>query len=341
MKALFLRAPYQFELRDVDLRPLAEDEVLVEVKACGFCGHDNILAKYWAKDWEPFGHEFAGVIVEKGARAARLNVGDHVTIQTSTFNPYSAASLNGRVDLDTEVIDYMSPAYPKSSMGFAEFVIVPECLCVRFTGLSFEQASFIEPLGVALDMVKTAEIRLNDDVLMLGSGPIGLMALQMVRASGARRIYVADLSQARARGELARRMGADELIHTDLQKLEDYPFARGGVDRVLLSAPPATIDAATQVCLPGGIVSYIGISYGEAARVSFDSNCVHLRKIQIRGSNAIPALYFPEVIDLLQSGTVRVDELITHRFALEEAPAALSRYAAEPQAAVKAVLCRS
>ena len=61
MKAGYLKAPFQFELRDVSLRELKKGEVLVRVKACGFCGHDAILARYAAEDWEPFGHEFSGV----------------------------------------------------------------------------------------------------------------------------------------------------------------------------------------------------------------------------------------------------------------------------------------
>ena len=64
MKAAYLKAKYQFELRDVELREPDRNEVEVAVKACGFCGHDNILANYAATEWEPFGHEFAGVITK-------------------------------------------------------------------------------------------------------------------------------------------------------------------------------------------------------------------------------------------------------------------------------------
>ena len=65
MKAAYLKAKYQFEVRDVELREPDRNEVEVAVKACGFCGHDNILANYAATEWEPFGHEFAGVITKR------------------------------------------------------------------------------------------------------------------------------------------------------------------------------------------------------------------------------------------------------------------------------------
>ena len=77
-------------------------------------------------------------------------------------------------------------------------------------------------------------------VLVLGCGPIGLMALQMAKAGGARKIYAAEFSTATARCEMAKKFGADEIIYTDKVKLEDYKFEKGGVDRVLVTAPPKT-----------------------------------------------------------------------------------------------------
>lgn len=107
MKAAYLKAKYQFEVRDVELREPDRNEVEVAVKACGFCGHDNILANYAATEWEPFGHEFAGIVTKIGADVQNVAVGDRVAIETSTFNPYSDAALNGRPDLCTDCTDYM------------------------------------------------------------------------------------------------------------------------------------------------------------------------------------------------------------------------------------------
>jgi threonine dehydrogenase-like Zn-dependent dehydrogenase len=95
---------------------------------------------------------------------------------------------------------------------------------------------------------------------------------------------------------------------------------------------------ATKVCNVGGIVAFLGISYGPAAIVSFDSNVVHLNKLQIRGSNAIPALYFPQCIDLLKAGIVDVKPLISHRFRLEDAPEGIHAFLNESDIAVKAVM---
>ena len=111
-----------------------------------------------------------------------------------------------------------------------------------------------------------------------------------------------------------------------------------GVDKVLVTSPPSTIDLATRVTNPGGKVAFLGIGYGDRAKATFDSNIVHLRKISIIGSNAIPALYFPRCIDLLEAGMVDVKSLISHRFKLEDLPTAMAQYLAEKDKAVKAIM---
>lgn len=342
MKAAYLKAPRQFEVRDIELREITEDEVLVDVKACGYCGHDNILASYHATEWEPFGHEFSGVVVKMGSRVRGLSIGDRVCIETNMFDPLSDVARNGRPDLDTVPL---GPSFMeldkghRGGMGFAEQVIVPGDLCVKFDGISFEEACMIEPLGVAYDIVMTADIHLNHDVLVFGCGPIGLMAMKLARASGARKIYAAQHSGSAARCALAKQYGADGIIFTDKQKLEDYPFEKGGVDRVLMTVPPKFMGEALAVMNAGGILSFAGISYNEPM-VSFDSNKVHLDKLQIRGSNAIPALYFPMCIDMVKAGIVELKPLISHRMHIETLPEDLARYYAERDKAVKAVMMR-
>lgn len=336
MKAIYLKAPLQFEQRDVQLRKPGKDEVIVGIRACGFCGHDLILARYAAEDWQPFGHEFSGVVEEIGSDVTNLRVGDRVAIETSTFAFLSEEARNGRPDLDTDGPSYMDMQH--TAMGFSERTVVPACLCVKTDEIPFEQACFLEPMGVSADLAMTADIHLGDDVLVMGLGAIGLMALQMARRSGARKIYAADRSHNRKKLELAKEYGADEIICTDETDLASYPFLRGGVNRVLVTTPPNTIDVATRVACVGGIVAFLGIGYGDRATASFDSNVVHLKKLQIRASNAIPALYFPHCIDLLRAGQVDVTRLITHRFTLDHAADGLKTFVSDKQNAVKAVM---
>ena len=340
LKAAYLKAHRMFEVKDITLRPIHDDEVIVDVKACGYCGHDNILANYQAEDWEPFGHEFSGIVSEVGKLVKNVKVGDHVCVETATFDPLCDCARNGRPDLDNvpRGASFMElDKGHRDGMGFAERAIVPAALCVKFDNLSFEEACIMEPLGVAYDLWMTADIKLNNDVLVYGCGPIGLMALQMARKSGARKIYAAELSTATKRIELAKQFGADEIIYTDKTDIETYGFEKQGVDRVLMTAPPKFIGSACKVINPGGILAFLGISYNEPM-VTFDSNVVHLNKLQIRGSNAIPALYFPIIIDLVKAGMVDVKSLISHKMHLNTLPEDLEKYYSEPEQAVKAVM---
>lgn len=336
MKAAYLKAPNQFKLEDVNLRAPEKDEVIVRVIACGFCGHDKILASYHAKDWEPFGHEFSGIIEEIGSDVSHLKIGDHVVIETSTFDPLSYVSQAARPDLDNSGPNYMSMDH--TAMGFAERTVVPAVLCVPFDKISFAEACFIEPMGVAYDLILTSDIKLGNDVVVMGCGAIGLMALQMAKASGARKVYAVEHVKNKKKAELALKYGADEVIFSDVEDLTQYKFPRGGVERVLVTTPPVTIDIATKICNMGGIVSYLGITYGEGSVVSFDSNVVHLNKIQIRGSNAIPAIYFPQCIELIQAGMVDVKRLVSHTFTLDDAPKGILEFLSESDIAVKAIM---
>ena len=340
LKAAYLKAHRLFEVRDIQLRPIQDDEVIVDVKACGYCGHDNILANYQAKEWEPFGHEFSGVVSEVGNAVKNVKVGDFVCIETATFDPLCDCARNGRPDLDNvpRGASFMElDKGHRGGMGFAERAIVPAALCVKYSGMTFEEACIMEPLGVAYDLWMTADIKMNNDVLVYGCGPIGLMALQMAKRSGARKIYAAEFSTATRRIELARQFGADEIIFTDKTDIENFSFEKGGVDRVLMTAPPKFIGNACNVMNPGGILAFLGISYNEPM-VVFDSNKVHLDKLQIRGSNAIPALYFPIIIDLVKAGMIDVKSLISHRMHLNTLPEDLAEYYSEPDKAVKAVM---
>lgn len=338
MISTYLKAPLQFEQREIPIPEAGPSDVLIKIKACGFCGHELIQASYAATEWTPFGHEISGIVEKIGENVTNVKVGDKVVVETSTFKPYSVAARNGRVDLNgpaSEIIDYIGG---RETMGFAEYTSAPAALCVKFTAMSFLEGALIEPMGVAMDLFKTADIHLGDDVLIFGLGPIGLSALQMARKAGARKLYAAELSTSKKRVELAKKFGSDEIIFTDKTDIRSYPFARGGVDKVLLTAPPSLIETATHTLNLGGILAFLGIAYGSIATATFDSNLVHHKKIQIRASDAVPALYFPLCIDLVESGMIDLKSLISHKFMLKDAVEGLTYFVHNPDKVCKAVM---
>jgi L-iditol 2-dehydrogenase len=333
MKAAYVKSPFKVEIRDFPTREIKDEEVLITVKACGICGHDISVATSEAKDWKPFGHEISGIVKKTGIKVNHVNPGDKVVLETGTYDRFSNAARNGQPELDNKGPNF----WETGPMGFADEIIVPMETVVKFNSMDFDEASMIEPLGVGLDLAYAADVKLNDDVLIIGLGPIGLMALQVAKLMGARNIFAAELSQAKKRLQLAESFGAT-VIKSDEVSLKDYEFPRGGVDKVLITAPPKLIEPAVDITNWGGIIAFIGIEYGPSANITFDANTFHFNKIQLRSSFASPALYFPRCIELVESGMVDLKPIIGRKFKMPNLEQELKRLIEDKASALKSVM---
>jgi len=336
MKAAYVKSPYQFEVRDVALRDIGANEALIDIKACGICGTDVHSAETDAPDWMPFGHEISGIIEQIGSAVQGFVVGDRVLIESGSFCGRCDTCKNGRVDLCVGAPNI----FANESMGFAEKIIVPAGALVHLGDISFAEAALVEPLGVAMDVMTTADIKLNDDVLVIGIGPIGLLAVRLARILGARKVYAAARSTSQRRIELAYQYGADEVILTDQVKLSDYPFPRGGPDKIVVTAPPRLIMEALKIVNYGGTVAFIGIESGDAGQITFDANNFHFRKLQLRASHAVPALWFPRCLEMIDAKMVDVKALISGIFKLDDIAEAFDRLRQDKAGSLKLVMVR-
>jgi len=319
-------------LKNIERPALPPDDIRVRIDACGICGTDMQTKAGEAKE-QPFGHEVAGTIVETGAHVTGLAVGQRVVLESSSACGRCANCRDARQEL---CLDFKS-FWSSPSLGFAEEMISPAICAIPYEDLTPAVACLQEPLGVAIDMVRLAEITPGSNVLLIGPGPIGLMALQLARHAGARRVFVSGLKRDRpGRGELAMRLGADAFIETDTTPFEDYDFGCR-IDRVMVTAPPRMLGSAIKVAAKGGIISYIGIEYGSGAVCSFDANEFHFKKLQLRGSFAAPALYGPTALRCLREGVVDGEALISHRYPLDDLSEAY-RTAQHDPTAVKVVV---
>lgn len=328
MKAGFVKKNFEFKVEEVNLREIQATEVLVDVKACSLCGHDLILASYGANEYVQFGHEVAGVVEKVGCMVKNVKVGDKVVLESGTFDRFSDNSRNGKVELDNKGPNFWERE--GETMGFAEKIIVPCETCVRFEGLSFKSACNIEPMGVALDLVKVGDIRLGDTVLVMGLGPIGLMAARLAKASGAIKVYATEMPECEAKIALAKKWGVDEVFAPD-----NIPVK---VKKGLVTAPPAVIPSAIDCTQIGGTVAFLGIAYGDAGIIPIDTTKIHFDKIKVIPSHASPALYFPECIELVKAGIVDLGELVTHIFSLENMKEGIINFKNDKKYGIKAAM---
>jgi len=320
------KSPADVTVRDIPIPEPGWDEVLVKVRSCGVCGGD--LGS--SKEYEPFGHEIAGEVVRTGDGVRHLTPGMRVVIESGAFCGECDHCRNGRVDLCTHMIG-------GSYSGFAEYAVVRARNCVALPeDISYRDAALIEPLGVAIDLVKTAEISLGDHVLVIGCGSIGLMAMALARRMGAARIWGATHSRSLRKNELAIELGAEELIYTDRQKISEYPFPGGRVDKVLITAPPQAIPEALGLLSYGGIAAFLG--FGGEREITIDAHLFHVRKLQLRSSFAAPGIYFPLAFEMVRTGVIDPEKFITHTAPLQDIAALMYSAGCERDKVIKCAM---
>jgi L-iditol 2-dehydrogenase len=330
--AAFVEAPFRFTWRQVDVPEPGPGQVVVDVAACGVCGTDVHWAAVRAAAAQPFGHEVAGVVAAVGVGVTGVAVGDAVCLESSTFCGRCEVCRNGRVELCRSAgpIAAGSP-----SLGFSERMLVDADAVVPADGLPAVAASLAEPLGVAQDLVVTSGLSWDDDVLVVGPGPIGLMAVALARHAGARKVVVSARRTTGRRAELARELGADEV--SDLAPA-DIAARHGRFQRVLVTAPPSAVSAACGAAAFGGTVTYIGLDHNPGATITLDADAFHFNKLQLRASHASPALWLPRSVDLLRRGVIPWRALVTHEVALSEVDRAIGLLTDPASSAVKVVV---
>ena len=159
MRVAYVKAPFQFELREMEIPKPQEGQVFLDVRACAVCGTDIHTAALEAEDCISFGHEIAGVVAENGPGCHRFQPGYNVIIESCTFCHVCENCRNGRPDLCTDGKSILDDV---EISGYSDYMPVPEEAIVPFDGLTFAQAALAEPLGVALDLFYTTGIEFKN-----------------------------------------------------------------------------------------------------------------------------------------------------------------------------------
>ena len=308
--AAYVQAPFQVSFRQVEVPPPGPGQILLEVTACGICGHDIEIARELATEPRAFGHEIAGIVAEVGEGVTNVAVGDPVALESSSFCGVCDRCRNGRVDLCTHTVGFWGGV----SQGFSEAMLSPAQSAVPAHGLDPTAAMMGEPGGVALDMIKLAEIGLTDRVLLVGAGAIGLMALPVVRRLTGGPVVAA--GRARGKLEVALRLGADAVVNTSETPLAECGKPYGGFDKVLVTAPPQTLPDCLEAAAYGGYVVFIGFDWGPGGVIPLDTTKLHAGKKQLRSSMDSPALYVDEALELMRRGVIPAEEIVSHRYPL-------------------------
>lgn len=334
MNALLLSEYKHLEITTLPVPAPGPLDVLVQVAACGICGSDVHGYDGTSGRRIPplvMGHEASGIVASVGSEITGFKPGDRVTFDSTVSCGVCAFCREGEINLcdNRQVIGVSCGDYSRAG-AFAEYVTIPARIVYKLPeGLSFAEAAMLEAVSVALHAVAVSKLEGGETALVIGAGMIGLLTLQAARVAGCSRVFVADIDATRLK--LAAELGADETIQASGVELmkEMLRLTEGrGVDVVLEAVGRnETVAAAIDCVRKGGTVTLIG---NITPQVNLPLQKVVSRQIRLQGSCASSGEY-PEAMQLMAAGKIRVKPLITAIAPLSDGPSWFDRlHSGEP-----------
>jgi L-iditol 2-dehydrogenase len=322
MKAARFERQGELDIRDVPLRALGDDEVLISVDACGICGTDVHIVAGESRSTPPvvLGHEYAGTVVDAGRNGGMLPLGTHIAVDPNIACGFCAYCRRGLVHLCKN----LRALGVDIDGGMAEYCIVPfRQAHVLPPGLSMQWAAMIEPISCAVHGIDKAEIEAGDTVVILGGGTIGMIMLQLARAAGASRIIVSEPNEEKRKN--AAIYGADYALDpasVDLVSVV-WDMTQIGADRVIECAGrPETAAQAISLCRKGGRIVLFGV-VPIGVTVPFEPNRIYSHELTIVGSYVNP-FTFTRAAELIVSGRLRMEAFRIDTFPLDGVRSALA-----------------
>jgi len=341
MKALVLKAYRRFAVEDFAVPTVQPDEVLVRVRACGICGSDvHGMDGSSGRRIPPIvmGHEAAGEIAQLGSGVADWQAGDRVTFDSTISCGECWFCEHGKINLceNRRVLGVSCSEYRRHG-AFAEFVAVPRRILYRLPdNLTFEQAAMVEAVSVAVHAVRRTPLDDDAVALVVGTGMIGLLVVQALRAAGCEHVIAVDPEENRL--QLATKLGATHAIKADDAALHEKILAltggRGADAAFEVVGLPQTVKTAIASVRKGGSVTLVG---NLKPQVDLPLQAVVTREITLIGTCASAGEY-PECLELIASGKINVTEFISATPPLEEGAQWFERLYAGEKGLMKVLL---
>ena len=316
MKVARLYGPADLRVEDVPEPSLGPSEAIIRVDACGVCPSDvrsYVTPKSDATKppWTP-GHEVAGTVIEVDDDSRTIEVGSRVALDWRKVCGYCHFCRRGAQNFCLNLIKL-------PIRGFSTLTLMPVIqLHVIPESLSQEAASFCEPLACVLNAHRAMRISIGSDVVIIGSGPIGLLHTQVALKHGARVIVVDKLPE---RLELARQLGAHDTIDASKSDVREAVLSltdHVGVDAVILTvgAPPV-IESALRLAAKGGVVNLFAGTH-PSEDISFSPDLPHYDQVSITGSHDYVPGDFSTALRLLAHRIIVTEPLVSSRFDLDD-----------------------
>jgi len=323
MKAAVLLSQGKIEIVDKLVPSIRPDEVLVKVTACGICASDvkKFTGDSSCKMPIVLGHEIGGYVSKAGNETSfsqneRVSIMPDISCGTCEYcsrNRFNLCSNLKSVGYGTDLIEAIDG-------GFAEFVKVPAATVLRLgEGISYQDATYIEPMSAALRTVDRVNLKVDDNVAIIGDGRMGLLHLQLFRIWGVKNAFVIGLIDERLK--LAESLGATRTINGGREDPNEVIMkeTRVGVDAVIdTTGSIAAINSSVSLLRKGGeLVLFASARHSD--KLTIEANRVHYDEVTITGSYGVGSrMDFVKAADLIGSGRVNVRSLTSSVLPLEQ-----------------------
>jgi L-iditol 2-dehydrogenase len=317
MRAVMLYGPYDLRMEEIDKPVIDDDKVLIGIDACGICpsdvrGYTGTRKGTHGSPYVP-GHEWVGHVVEVGRNVSGVQVNDRVVPDWRGICGRCFYCRRG-------IFNYCSNlARDVVKGGFCEYgyAIGPNLRTIPHN-VSYAEACFTEPLACCINGIRRCNIQVGNDAIVIGSGPIGLMHLQLAKHLGAR-VISCDIIEERL--EKAKSLGADESINASkenpIERAKELTEGRGADSVVIAVGGQKPIEQGIEMAGICGTVNIFAGTYPPAV-ISFDPNVVHYKQLWVTGSHDYTPHDFTMALKLIANGIVRVKPLISHVLPFEK-----------------------
>lgn len=326
MKAVVLNAPGVFSVREIEKPICPTGGLLIKVLYCGLCGSDLRTLFNGHKNVKlpaVIGHEVSGEVVEVDpAYCGDFKLGDQLAVAPNVYCGKCGFCRMGRYEF-CEGIRELAQQWKG---GFAEYMAIPaEALSLGTIqripeGLPPEYACVAEPPSSCINAQEKLDVHLGDNVLIIGAGPIGSIHICVARARGAKKVFIADVKASRL--EMTKAFGPDATIDSSAVDLveEVRRLTDGAGPDVVITANPvaATQLQAIEAVRKGGRIAFFGgLPHGNST-VPIDSNKIHYKGLSVIGTTGFAPRHHIQSLELMQSGHIPGDKLVTHILPLDD-----------------------
>lgn len=315
MKAARFYAARDVRVEDVDLPPISCSEVKIEVEWCGLCGSDKHM---YLKPFDipcpvTLGHEFSGTVTDVGNDVTKIKPGDRVVVNPLFVCGKCPSCKQGCPNL----CDHLNLfGYHQTFGAFADVAIVQEDMVIKIPdSLPFDIAAITEPAAIALHALRMSQFKAGDSAAVFGAGPIGLLLISLLKASGASKIFAVGHTESKRQHAL--RLGATLAIDPDKENPTEVicNLTDGGVNVTFdLAGVQESFSLGLSVLRTRGEMVIVSLSDGE---LLFDAMSALRKEIKIITSQC-SSDEFPIVVDLLASGILNTEGIITKVIHLDD-----------------------